>query len=370
MRWILVDDRAQEAGGLAAALTHPAGGFHVDVMEPREAREQVLSGVAQPTGMLIDVDLSSIAGERGSGPGIAQDIRIAQKASRIPEFPLVRYAFRGRVIENIGMDPASDDLFDLLLEKDETAGRANEIRLQLQGVSEIYEGFRRWDGVSKEVWLALLGLSVDQERDWCHGGLFGRMSALRKAGLHVAAGGYLRTVVQVDGPLIDEDLLAIRLGVDVQRSDGASWTSLLGALDSIRYRGVGSAQFRRWWANGLNLWWLDQRKSDETLASFPAQERTEFLSAQFGARLIALEMPAGSPGIRPWSRCALAAEAMPARTIPVDPLEAVRLRPTEDFPSWVDPKYVSLREALRNHADARLDVRDLSRLKQKWDVRQ
>lgn len=365
MHWLFLDDRPQEAAGLAAALRDEATGLEVEVYLPADARERVLSNATTPTGMLIDVELSSVPGERGSGPGFAQDVRVAQKAGNIPDFPLIRYAYSGRVERNIGLDPASDDLFDLRIEKDDTSRRVEEIRKLLRGVVAVYDGLRGSDFRSKPAWNAILGLDDEKANLWTHGALQSRVASARQAGLHVAAGAYLRTLLLADGLLIDEDLLAIKLGVDTVRS-ADNWGRLLDNLRTTQYSGVASQFFPRWWVHGVAAWWLDMKRSDESLVSFSAPERIEVINSVLNLSLVPLTLPRGSAGTRPWARCALSSEEQPPRSVPIDPMEAVRVRSNDDHPPWVDPMFASLGEALRARGDHRLDAKDLARLELRW----
>ncbi|TCF96437.1 hypothetical protein BZM26_37695 [Paraburkholderia strydomiana] len=114
--WILVDDAVSEAKSFADALL-VKGGIQVEVLSPEDGRISLLSGARHPAGVLIDVDLSSISGETGTGPGIAQDIRVKQKSGAIPEYPVVRFAALAPVQRNVRGDPTSDDLFDVKIQK-------------------------------------------------------------------------------------------------------------------------------------------------------------------------------------------------------------------------------------------------------------
>lgn len=59
--WILIDDAEAEAQSFADSLS-AKGGIAVEVLKPAEARSMLLSGERHPAGILVDVDLSSIAG--------------------------------------------------------------------------------------------------------------------------------------------------------------------------------------------------------------------------------------------------------------------------------------------------------------------
>lgn len=361
--WVFVDDQHDEAIAFAQRLGDGELGIQVDVLGPKQARETLLSGQEKPAGVLIDVDLSAIPGEHGSGPGIAQDIRINQKNGKLSEFPVVRFAFRQRVDANVGGDPASDDLFDLRIQKEELAKDLASVQRRLRGAREIYNSLlslRKFEG---EMLNQFLGLTDDDLEAWSHPALHERMAAARQVSPHVAALLFMRGVLQPSGLLINEIVLAFRLGINREASAGA-WHKLLSELESTKYRGTASDSFDRWWARGVEDWWLDTLGAGSGLASLPISERHELLQ-ELVPDLVALEMPQGSAGDKPWRACTLSLEQDPPQWIPVDPSEGVRVAPRSDLPPWVDPLYAALGPALQSR-DLRLNQMDLTRLSKKY----
>lgn len=181
---------------------------------------------------------------------------------------------------------------------------------------------------------------------------------------HVAAGIFARHFLTASGLLIDETLLAIRLGVDA-RGSGAGWEALRGLLP-FAYQGVAANYFSRWWARGLEEWWFEVVRGEAPLASLPIDQRLTALQRAFpGNPLQPLVMPVGSAGNKPWRLCALSLEEEPPRNVAVDPNEAVRMTPRADMPVWTDPPLASLRLALQQKRDFRLNRSDLARLERK-----
>ncbi len=362
LRWIFVDDMAPEAQAYAAQLSAGDTPIQVDVMAPLEAKEQLLTGRMTPRGVLMDVDLSGAQGEHGSGPGIAQDIRVKQRAGEIKEFPVVRFAGRAPVLKNVQGDSTSDDLFDIKIPKEDLAQQgAGSIRSALEGLCSVYEelGRSRSDDV---VVPELVGLPRDEWSQLGHSGFEDRMLSSLHVATHVAARIFLQTFLTRSGLLIDERMLSVRLGVDVKKS-GEHWNGLLEIL-GYRYTGVGGTFFSRWWARGLDEWWFKNFPDSGPLSSISADERVRLLNEKLGGHLVPLVMSHGSAGARPWRLCSLCLEESPPRFLPIDPSESVRLTPDVDLPPWVDPLYASFGEAIRVK-DFRLNRADIERLKRK-----
>jgi hypothetical protein len=363
---MFVDDVPDAAQSFADQLSTGAHPINVKVIEPAQAREQLLTGKVEPNGVLIDVELSNAPGELGSGPGIAQDLRVKQRARAIGEFPIVRFAGRGPVERNVKGDPGSDDLFDLRILKEQLADDLSGIQLSLTGLERVYEGLAITDLAAKGTLNQLLGVGDDELRRWSHESFHERLLSALRIGTHVGASAFMRGFLTPTGLLVGERVLSYRLGVDFEKS-GEDWPKLLDTLP-FRYKGVAWEYYPRWWSRGLEDWWLDVVKSERPLVSLTIAERVEPLKKVFNG-LVALTMPDGSAGDKPWRLCALSLEADPPVFIPVDPAEAVRFTPRSDQPAWTDPTHVSLRLAFQERDDFRLNRADLARLQRKYRVK-
>ncbi|WP_342241196.1 hypothetical protein [Inquilinus sp. OTU3971] len=356
IEWLLVDDKPDEAEQFARALS-VKGMFVVTSIRAKDAEDRLGKGELRPSGVLMDVDLSSETGMRSTGPGMAQNIRVAQQRQSAPSFPIVRFSARARVLENIGHDSSSDDVFDLKIEKDGLSeiARQKVVQRQLFGVTEVYHAA----GGEFDL-LTFVGLDDKHWSLWGHLAFEREMANADRP--HLKAGRIIRLLVH-PGVLIDEDLLAIRLGID--RHQSKSWSQLLDELAPIRYSGVARDHFPRWWARGLEDWWLDL-SPPQPLAGSSIEERHALLT-RYHSDLRRLEMPEESPGDRPWRTCLLTLEER-EEIIPVDPSKGVRITPRETLPPWMDPFVAVLGRALQSRDDPRLDRADLDRLS-RWAKR-
>ncbi|WP_422056488.1 hypothetical protein [Sphingomonas sp.] len=351
-KWLLVDDSPDEAKAFSAGLSS-GDRIAVEYISAADACAALGEANFSAAGVLMDVDLSNELGRQQTGPGMSQDIRVAQHKQTIPSFPVVRFSLRDKIIENIGRDSSSDDIFDLKIEKD---GLSNETlreaaRHKLIGVQQVYEILEQ----SHADLLSIVGLSADAWTRWGSSSFQSDFELGDRT--YLRAGPLVRMLVH-PGLLIDEAFLAFRLGID--RDESAGWSDLIEALAEYAYRGAAGGCFVRWWARGIEEWWQDKLGSDAPLAGCDISRRVETLSQTFG-NLVALNMPKGSLGARPWRYCLLTKEQRD-EVIPVDPARAIKVRPRSPMPSWLDPLYASLGVALQNRDDPRLDKDDMKRL--------
>ena len=364
--WILIDDAEAEAQSFADSLS-ATGGIAVEVLKPAEARSTLLSGGRHPAGILVDVDLSSIKGETGTGPGIAQDIRVKQKAGTIPEYPLIRFAALAPVQKNVRGDPTSDDLFDLKIQKEAVSRNIDSVVAELKGVGEIYDALNEYEKIDDNFFQRAVGCSEAELDIVSHDGFRDQFLSGLQTAVHVAAGVFVRSFLTAPGLLIDMSLLAIRLGVDAQKS-GKMWLKLLDSLP-FRYQGLGSAYFPRWWARGLDAWWFEKIDGIAPLVGLTSEQRINLLQKKLGVEgLVALQLPEGSPGSHPWRLCKLCLEQDVPVEFPLDATDAVRLTLKVDIPIWVDPPYASLKFACQERDDLRVNRSDIARLLNKYKV--
>jgi hypothetical protein len=348
IEWLFVDDSKDDRDSFARALS-VGESIRVTAIPATEARAALATDALKAAGILMDIDLSNESSTKESGLGLTADIRAAQHRETIPSFPIVRFSYRDKVAANIGRDPSSDDYFDLAIEKDRLsdAGIIPGVQQKLVGVSAIYAA------AGESNILALLGLDTDQWETWGNAAFEEQFRVADRT--YVRARLIVQALVQ-PGILISEAYLAIRLGVE-PTSNG--WDGLREALSGLRYAGVASADFPRWWARGLENWW-EELGVGTPLAAATIDIRHQTLTTKFEG-LTPLTMPAGSPGDRPWRACALTMEE--AGTIfPIDPARAVRFTDRSTTPEWLDPTYAALGPALRHREDPRLDRADIKRL--------
>lgn len=350
--WLLIDDSPEEAAAFAKRLSDGTA-FSVIHMKAQAAAAALGAGSLAPAGVLMDVDLSNEMGRQQTGPGMSQDMRVAQQMQAIPAFPIARFSLREKVLESIGRDSSSDDIFDLKIEKD---GLSNDSLLEsardkLIGVREIYDVLQSGASDLPE----MLGLNGDLWSQW--GSTAFQYDFDSGDRVHLKASPVVRMMVH-PGLLIDEDILAFRLGIDRTASPG--WAAMVDSLAEYAYSGVAAASFVRWWARAIEDWWQDKLLSDAPLAGCNIDQRIAHLSNYF-SDLVPLKMPKGSLGDRPWRYCLLTKEQR-QEIIPVDPARAVKMRPRSPMPTWLDPLYASLGVALQNRDDPRLEKGDLSRL--------
>ena len=307
-------------------------------------------------GYILDINLSDQvdrAGHRfvGTGAGLAQDLRLLQALG--PEKgqkarPVVRLCAAQVFQDYLAGDDSTADLFDLGFDKETIGDIASRARAKLTALPELYAAVQ---GVHENSNAAnILGLKDDQ-----YGRLHSRFRAALESELkrkpHEAVSFIIRELFDAPGLLIDEVVLAIRLGVDKARSN--DWERVKEHFSTAQYVGVAANGFRRWWVDLFLARWLELNPQPPFRLS--AEQRIAALSAAGFHDLTAIAPVKESPGDRPWL---LSTSEDPDLRLPADPTRAFVLSTVVS--PWVDEQVWCLEQAKRNRHSPLLsqDARD------------
>jgi hypothetical protein len=367
--YILIDDEAQSeapAEGYAEELSNASEGkLHIDAHRPSSLRE-VLGFIAQakPDGLLLDIALVNATDEGAplayDGVALAQQIRtlqtrrLRQGAESLPEFPIVRFSKMDVISEYIGGDTTSDDLFDEKIDKAEiiehpksVAKRALSLAIDYPRLTTYARGDQTDEAIAE-----LLSCPTD---------FLSRLDARVLVGFrrpsapaHILSRYVAGALLSRPGPLVDEALLAVRLGID--RSRSGDWNALRAGLARAIYRGVFADGYERWWMPLILEWWSEDIDPDHPPYRLKATERVELIINKTKlVSLAPLTEDSDSPGLRFWHLCLRSHR-------PVDPAFGFPLIAVWGHETWQDVDYLCLEEARRDSRNPRLRPAERSRL--------
>lgn len=253
-RYLFIDD---ETGAATQALLD---GFndtkHINIaalkIKKNEAFEHVCNKIKNEfsnhnfDGVLIDLCLDG-TGENSlalKAQPFAQQIRTWAVENKIPYSPIVLCStFEKKDVFN--KDTASHDLFDYYIDKTEIAYQEEAIRLK--ALAEGYQLLNRKD-IKIEFFLNREDVAKTNENivDFFSGNQSTFDIAYR----------LLKDVFPYSGILIDEDVVAARMGVD-KNASGESWVNLRnGIREHALYTGVFSSGWLRYWSDQVNEFFM------------------------------------------------------------------------------------------------------------------
>lgn len=363
-KYLFVDDATGSAGDADhyRKMLSKAGVLDVELVRPDRdmllVPETSLSGI---DGYILDINLSDQADEDGvrflgTGAGLAQDLRLFQalgpdNGGQRPR-PIVRLCAAQVFQAYLEGDDSTVDIFDLGFSKESIGDHADTARAKLAALPTLYRDVEKaaLGGASART---LLGLSESQYAA-IHSKFRGQLEVELDRKTHEAASFLLRELLIAPGLLIDEDLLAVRLGIDVQKSPG--WPVVRQRFDEAKYTGTANAAFPRWWNPMLSGLWAEIHT--EPLFRLTASQRAGVLAAAGFSDIVALSADQRSPGEQIWT---IARSSDPELRLPADPRFAFPLN--IPVSPWLDEHVWCLEMAKRNRNSSKLTNDSLARLR-------
>ncbi len=307
---------------------------------------QIISNIDQTDGILLDWRLYEPTEKSDisySAEALAQHFRFLYNDGQLQkDIPIVLCSANPNFINFYDRDASGHDLFVAVYGKDDFSEKAEEVVNQLTALAE---AFKLVQGKTKPTPKSLLdipsGLNLDSRLE---GELLDLITNFIP---HNLIKFLLDEVIQRPGVLINEDLLASRLGLAREKSE--DWKSLVSEVlfPEFGYTGVLSKGWQRWWADGFINWWKT-KISPKHPQYYGAEERAKLLRAQTGKEnLFAAEKLKFCASEEFWTICE-------ATRRPIDLSDGLRIQ-TENLRPWQEEQFVSLYSILERKKSIKLN---------------
>lgn len=323
-------------------------------------------------GLILDLRLDQFANWQEGSEGdkaeyrattLAQELRTrATERQGVFEVPIVLWSTDERLKASYTRDDTSHDLFDLKCVKSDIsddADKAKAIAGQLTslalGYQEIVKVRSRKKGRGSQLHRFLGFEKLPKFLDARILSYFdGRPTPLPA---HEYARFILRDLLSAPGPLISEQVLAARLGIDKEASE--DWSKLKARVGKqASYSGPFQEGWPRWWAPLVEAWWRGLSKDVPPLRLTPAANRVEQLRKWTRLKGLVSAKPIGVDYSESyWTICQVTQQ-------PLDPRDGLILN-QKDAKIWQEKLYVSLKAELtgkRREQGLILDPLESSRL--------
>ncbi|MDT0676996.1 hypothetical protein [Autumnicola musiva] len=331
----------------------------VDFIQVAEFKQMILEfegELKRYDGVILDLRLDGNAAidVKFTASGLAQELRNRSAANEgIKDVPIILCSTDKKIREYYNRDHTSHDLFDYRFVKD-SSPNWDKIATKLQSLANGYEQLKKFKGNLDEILYRdtklldsrILGKFSDKDSEFP---------------IHEYSQHFLKEVIRKPGPLIQEKLLASRLGIDIEKSQ--DWSKLVDDFFSDEmYQGVFSDAWKRWWMDRIQ----NKFKSltGKRLASLNAVQRVNsIVAATKLSSLVPAEPIEKSISTKFWTLCEYYKR-------PLDPLEGYKIHYTKEPKPWQDQMYLSfeaaserkgLKSGLKVHAD---DIEKLKIAKQ------
>lgn len=297
-------------------------------------------------GLLIDLQLKFSTSDSEQvkyfGPDLVQAIRTKVKSGHINDLPILLCSSENKLLDLF--DKTSLDLFDKKYDKVKDLSN-DSAKTELISFSTAYKKLNAQESLQKI-------LETDED-------LFEFELEFNKLKTpHEKINFIYNQLILKPGLVLDESLLAIRLGIDKNKSK--DWEEIKNKiLAPFKYEGILHEFNDRWWQSRLLRWWKENFKT--SLQVIPAFDRVKLLKEKFNLDgLNPLTLPDHQRYETFWYKCLLSDT----------PLESADGFKTIEMPKyfWQEPSFISLshiwseersvakiKELLGNYESERLD---------------
>jgi hypothetical protein len=145
----------------------------------------------------------------------------------------------------------------------------------------------------------------------------------------------------IPGPLINEYILAARLGVDIiKKETEKDWIKLKNILIDCKYKGIFGNGWDRWWMSKIDMFW--RSVTDIPLGDINAEARVKFLNDKFGLALTAAKSMDKALSSLFWT-----IDKKTNQPLAIE--DGVTAQSNIDSPPWKEDEYYSIGSALEEN---------------------
>jgi hypothetical protein len=346
INYLCLDDEAEKVELIVQLLQRASDELQIEVRTPVQFDEEVRQlGKEKFDGLLLDLRLDRAPDSSGKrvnyrALSLAQELRTRMTEGEIASFPLVLWSVDDNFRVSYDKDETSHDLFDGQYHKGSITKEKMIISSEMVDLAKGYQTINLLKSRAvKNIYSRLIELpnafNILDER------IANDIADNRSYPTHVFARSILRHLILASGPLIDEHILAARLGVDISAS--ADWPKLKAKFADARYTGVFGVAWPRWWMFRIASQWKEIHPG-VPLQKLDAQERVSILKKVMKLQRVSAAQPLlKSYDQRFWHICKFF-------NVPISPTDAVQL--SVDRREWQDGVYASLKAILDRHHKA------------------
>ncbi|MGB3537101.1 MAG: hypothetical protein WBA42_02990 [Mesorhizobium sp.] len=340
-RYLCLDDEAAKVQPIVQLLEQANADLRIEVRAPIQFDEEIRQlGKAKFDGLLLDLRLDRTADRDGKrvnyrALSLAQELRTRMTEGEIASFPLVLWSVDDNFKASYDKDETSHDLFDKQYYKASITEDKFSVSREMIDLSNGYKVINSFKSRTvKNIYERLIALP--DAFDILDARIANDIADNRAFPAHVFARSVLRHLIFGSGPLIDEKLLAARLGVEIDQS--ADWDKLKAKFaEPGRYTGIFGVAWPRWWMFRIAAQWKAIHPA-APLQRLTAEERVGILKKAFKlSRLSAARPMVEGYDQRFWYVCKFL-------RAPISSTDAVQL--SVDRREWQDGVYASLKAIL------------------------
>ncbi|RKE92269.1 hypothetical protein BXY80_2187 [Ichthyenterobacterium magnum] len=332
---IYIDDEIGKRDAFADSLTDNSD-LEIKSYSPSnlgETRDLIFSN-QELDGVILDLKLDGVKYEENTADYTAPSLATAIRSKIVEnnfknEFPIFLLTSQDNLEKYYKYDLTSHDLFDFLFFK-QKLGEVNNYPQKIISILDAYktikEEGKKMNSILKVDLSGLINVNLPS-----------KFYDSDSASVYDISKFVLKKIVLRQGILISEEVLAARLGVDIEASQ--DWEQLKVFFKHIKYDGIYSQVWNRWWSHKLVSYWREVFPKSPPLISLNATERVEIIKKQYNLPELKPATPIEkASGSKFWTVCKVYNK-------PLDVRDGILIEMLDSEP-WHDKMYISLESIL------------------------
>lgn len=340
---LYIDDESTENSQAYADGLSGLGLIEVSVKKPTSVEvliDELIAGQSEFDALILDLRLDgNQQGERVAkytAPFLAQGIRSKRVMENgfKKEFPIFLISSKDNLKKYFDSDTSSHDLFDYTFTKANIGSKGDFYEKIVASITEAYKIINEGKTDFNRI-LSRSNIEEIKNRIFTTKFLIGESTSVSEISQYI-----FNEIIKKSGILIDENVLAARLGIDVENSE--NWEQLLTLLKDFEYSGIFNNPLKRWWFSDILEWWNNNFPND-ILIRLDAYQRVKLIVEKFNLKgIVVAEAIPKTTSTKFWTICQVYQK-------PLDPKDGFLIDGNLMKP-WQDKRYISLESILERDA--------------------
>jgi hypothetical protein len=258
---------------------------------------------------------------------------VLEKTKLKKDFPIVLCSAQHKFKDLFKNETFGQSLFDHVYEKDDFDLNQIEIITQLADLAIGYQHLEK-----EKTPTSILNPGSLEDVDYR---IVDYLTANAASPSHEISKFILSKLILIPGPLINEYILAARLGVDIiKKETEKDWIKLKNILIDCKYKGIFGNGWDRWWMSKIDMFW--RSVTDIPLGDINAEARVKFLNDKFGLALTAAKSMDKALSSLFWT-----IDKKTNQPLAIE--DGVTAQSNIDSPPWKEDEYYSIGSALEEN---------------------
>jgi len=337
---LYIDDEASENSQAFADGLSRNDLIEITIIKPTNFEElikEIIGGQDEIDALILDLKLDgNQKGERTASytaPSLATGIKTKYFSENgiKNSFPIFLISSIKNLRKYYDQDTSSHDLFDYTIHKADIGQDGTGYEYLINSITHAYKEIQE----NKTDFNKLLGLPPESE---ISNKVFTSKFLTGHTSISEISQYIFNELINKSGVLIDENILAARLGVDYNSSD--NWNDLVEQLKDFKYTGIFNTSFDRWWAYDILNW--GNSNFSKPLIQLTALERVKLIKEKFNLTKLKEASPINkTTSTKFWTICQVYQK-------PLDPKDGFLV--DGNLLNWQDKRYISLESILERDA--------------------